>query len=109
MKKIKIGLILVIVILLSGCARIVVHGYLRAVMNNGNKEQYLAKETIDDVVAPYVVIDYKIINTGSYNIGNMRFGTIVRTEITFKSKARTALRKIVEFTLANDHQIISIK
>ena len=109
MTKKLIIIAILIPLVFSGCARLMVHGYLRAVMNNGETDQFVVDGFKDEVIRPYAIMDYKILNTGPYKIQQVKLGTIVRTEITFKSKAGTPLPKIVEFSLTNNYKIRDVE
>jgi len=104
-----VSLAIAMLLSLAGCRALVVHLYLRAVMSGGNSARYLAAGTTDEVVKPYVIVDYKVLNSSPYRSGDIQLGTTVRTEITFKSQADTPLHKLVQFLVMSDYRILRIE
>ena len=96
-------------ILLLGCAKMTVNSYMKATMGGNDTAKYVTDNFEDDVVAPYKVLNYKILRTIPNKYEGIDLGKTVFVEVTFKSKAGGLLPKIIEFSVTNDLRIIGVE
>jgi hypothetical protein len=110
MKKVLIATVAVL-ILFAGCAKLTAKRYLDSVKKGDPKTELLYESTEDDTLAPYVLLDYEILNVQEDKIeagGSSFMFYDVKAKCDFEGKTGNVIQKIVTISVSDSGKIGSI-